>query len=64
MPYITFKDKFKDEADYNEYLYELVDDHISTNCEEDSWEKSQDIDCWSTEELEAYAIREDLIEEK
>lgn len=38
----------------NEELYEILSDHFAFACEEDSWEKAQDLDVWSTSEMQSY----------
>ena len=40
-----------------DFLWEILNDllqEIFSSCEEDSWERAQDLDYWTTEELVAY----------
>lgn len=41
----------------DEMLYEILSDYFSFSCEEDSWEKSQDLDEWSTDQMWAYYVK-------
>lgn len=38
----------------HEELYEILSDHFAFACEEDSWEKGQDLDTWETEQMQEY----------
>ena len=38
----------------HEELYEILTDHFLFACEEDSWEKSEDLDYWEHEEMWEY----------
>ena len=38
----------------NTCLHDFINDYIASECEEDSWEKAQDLDTWSFSELESY----------
>lgn len=41
----------------HEELYEILSDHFAFHCEEDSWEKSQDLDEWSEDQMLAYYVK-------
>ena len=39
-----------------EYLYDTISDYFAFECEEDSWEKGQDLESWDREQLLAYYL--------
>jgi len=39
-----------------EYLYDILSDHFAFECEEDSWEKGQDVGEWERDQMLNYYL--------